>query len=67
MDEKRKVSRAEAITNCVSAVIWNVNWILDLIYGNTDAQSFMWHIMFAVVWNVLAVVCVQAEISEHHR
>lgn len=58
MDEKRKVSRAEAITNCVCAVIWNVNWILDLIYGNTDSQSFMWHIMFAVVWNVLAVVWV---------
>lgn len=58
MDEKRKVSRTEAITYCICAVIWNINWILDLIYGNTDSQSFMWHIGFAVVWNVLAVVCV---------
>lgn len=58
MDEKRKVNRAEAITKGICAVIWNINWILDLLYGNTDTKSFIWHIVMAVVWDILAVVWV---------
>jgi len=58
MDEKRKVSKASVIMYCICAVAWNINWILDLVYGNTDAKSFTWHIVFAIAWNVLAIVWV---------
>ena len=58
MDEKNKVNKASVVMYCICAVIWNINWILDLIYGNTNSKSFVWHIGFAVVWNVLAVVWV---------
>lgn len=56
MDEKNKVSKASVIMYCICAVIWNINWLLDLIYGNTDTKSFFWHIVFAVVGDILAVV-----------
>lgn len=58
MDEKRKVTKTEAIMYCICAVAWNMNLLLDIAYGNTNSKSFVWHIVFAVVWNVLAVVWV---------
>ena len=58
MAEKRKASRAEAITYCICAVAWNINLFLDIAYGNTNSKSFVWHIVFAVVWNILAIVWV---------
>lgn len=55
MDEKKEVSRADVIMNCIGAVAWNINLFLDLAYGNTNSTSFVWHIVFAVVWDILAV------------
>ena len=56
MDEKNKVSKSSVIIYCIGAVIWNFNWLLDLIYGYTDSSSFMLHLIIATVWDVLAVV-----------
>ncbi len=58
MEEKTKAGKVDVIFYCVMAVAWNINLFLDIAYGNTDSKSFMWHIVFAVVWNVLAVVWV---------
>ena len=56
MDNKKKVNLAAMIINCICAVVWNVNLIVDFAYGYTNSVSFVLHIICAIAWDVCAVV-----------
>ena len=56
MDNKKKVSLAVVIINCLCAVLWNVTLFLDLVNGYTDSVAFMLHIVCAIVWDACAVI-----------
>ena len=56
MDDKKKVSIAVVIINCICAVVWNINLFVDLAYGYTNSVSFVLHIICAIVWDICALV-----------
>lgn len=56
MDDKKKISIAVVIINCICAVVWNINLFVDLAYGYTNSVSFALHIICAIVWDICAVV-----------
>ena len=56
MQEKKAVSLSVVIINCICAVVWNINLIMDLAYGYTNTISFVLHIICAIVWDLCAVV-----------
>ena len=58
MDDKKKVSIAVVIINCICAVVWNINLFVDLAYGYTNSVSFVLHIVCAIGWDICAVVCI---------
>ena len=56
MDDKKTVSMAVMIINCVCAVVWNINLFVDLAYGYTNSVSFVLHIICVIAWDICAVV-----------
>ena len=55
MDKKKTLSTGIAmILNCICAIVWNINVIIDLAYGFPNVL----HIICAIVWDVCAVVWV---------
>lgn len=58
MDDKKKVSIAVVILNCICAVVSNINLFVDLAYGYTNSVSFVLHILCAIVWDICALVWV---------
>lgn len=56
MDDKKKVSIAVVIINCICAVVWTINLIIDLTFGYTNSISFVLHIICAIGWWICAVV-----------
>jgi len=55
--KKRNWSLAAMILNCLCAVIWIINCILDFTYRNYyDDGLIMLHIFCAIVWSIAAVV-----------
>ena len=56
MDNQQKVSLAVVIINCICAVVWNINFFVDLVYGYTNSVSFVLHIICAIVWDICASV-----------
>ena len=58
MDEKNRVNKTSVVMYCICAVAWNINLFLDIAYGNSNSKSFVWHIVFALAWDILAVIWV---------
>ena len=58
MDDKKKVSIAVVIINCICAVVWNINLFVDLVYGYTNSVSFVLHIICAIAWDICALVSI---------
>ena len=56
MDDKKKVSIAVVILNCICAVLWNITLFVDLVYGYANSVSFVLHIFCAIVWDMCAVI-----------
>ena len=56
MDDKEKVSITVVILNCICAVLWSINLLIDLAYGYTNSVSFVLHIFCAIVWDMCAVI-----------
>ena len=56
MDDKKKVSIAVVIINCICAVVWNINLFVALAYGYTNPVSFVLHIVCPIAWDICAVV-----------
>ena len=55
MDKKKSVGTGTAmILNCICAIVWNINVIIDLAYGFPKVL----HIICAIVWDICAVVWV---------
>ena len=55
MDKKKNVSTCIAmILTCICAVVWNINVIIDFVYGFPSVL----HIICAIVWDFCAVVWV---------
>ena len=52
MENKKPVGIVVVVLNCICAVVWNINVLLDLAYGSPNALR----ILCAVVWDICAVV-----------
>ena len=58
MDKKKEVSLGIVTINCICAVVWNINLLVDLAYGYTNSVSFVLHIICAIAWDICAVAWV---------
>ncbi|MBE6891585.1 MAG: hypothetical protein E7481_06110 [Ruminococcaceae bacterium] len=56
MDENKKVNIWVVVVTCFCAVVWNINLIVDFIYGYTNTVSFVLHIICAIAWDICAVI-----------
>lgn len=54
MENKKTVSLFVVILNCICAVIWNINVVIDIAYGFPNVLR----ILCAIVWDFSAVVWV---------
>lgn len=52
MNEKKKVSMAGVIINCICAIVWNILVVVDLAYGFPNVL----HMICALVWDACAVI-----------
>ena len=55
MEEKKNVSIAVVILNCICAVLWVINLIFDFTRGYTDSVQLILHIICAVCWSFVAI------------
>ena len=55
MEEKKNVSIAVVILNCICAVLWIINLIFDFTHGYTDSVQLILHIICAVCWSFVAI------------
>ena len=58
MEEKKKVSLKGVIISCVCAVVWDLNLVLDLVYGYSNKASFVLHILSSIAWSIFAIGCI---------
>lgn len=58
MEEKKKVSLKGVIISCVCAVVWDLNLVLDLVYGYSNKASFVLHILCSIAWSIFAIGCI---------
>ena len=56
MEEKKNVSIAVVILNCICAVLWVINLIFDFTRGYTDSVQLILHIICAVCWSFVAII-----------
>lgn len=56
MEEKKKVSIAVVILNCICAGLWIINLIFDFTLGYTDSVQLILHIICAVCWSFVAII-----------
>ncbi len=56
MEEKKKASIAVVILNCICAVLWIINLIIDFTHGYTDNVQLILHIICAVCWSFVAII-----------
>lgn len=56
MEEKKNVSIAVVILNCICAVLWIINLIIDFTHGYTDSVQLILHIICAVCWSFVAII-----------
>ena len=56
MEEKKNVSIAVVILNCICAVLWVINLIFDFTHGYTDSVQLILHIICAVCWSFVAII-----------
>ena len=52
MAEKKPVSIGIVLSNCLCAVLWNINVFMDLAYGEPDILRMI----CAIAWDFCAVV-----------
>ena len=56
MNDKKKVSIAVVILNCICAAVWNISLFVDLVYGYTNSVILVLYIVCAIVWDICAIV-----------
>ena len=56
MEEKKNVSIAVVILNCICAVLWIINLIFDFTHEYTDSVQLILHIIYAVCWSFVAII-----------
>lgn len=56
MEEKKNVSIAVVILNCICAVLWIINLIFDFTHGYTDSVQLILHIICSVCWSFVAII-----------
>ena len=40
MNNEKKISLSAVVINCICAIVWNVNLLVDLVYGYSNNISF---------------------------
>lgn len=58
MEEKKKFSLKVVIISCVCAVVWDLNLVLDLVYGYSNKASLVLHILCSIAWSIFAIGCI---------
>ena len=54
--KENKKSMITMIIFIICAVIWNIIWLEEFIYGDTNSKSFLVHIVCAIIWDFNAIV-----------
>ena len=51
----------------ICAVVWNLNLLVDLVYGYTSNVSFVLHIVCAIAYDLCAVVWIAQYLKQRRN
>ena len=56
MNKKNRTSIAVVIINYITAILWDILLLIDIVRCQEDAGIFILHLVCAFLWNVCAVM-----------
>lgn len=56
MEEKKKINLTVVVLNCLCAIIWDINLIVNLIQGYSDTFLLVLHVFCAIAWSFCGIV-----------
>ena len=67
MEKKKTNLTAVMRIMVICAVVWNLNLLVDLVYGCTSKVSFVLHIVCAIAYDLCAVVWIAQYLKQRRN
>ena len=64
MEKKKTNLTAVMIIMVICAIVWNLNLLMDFVYGYSNIVSFVLHIVCAIAYDICAVVWIAQYVKQ---